>query len=143
MTKKCTTATLLAKYSGNSFSFELEMTSCFRSFEAFSGRKIQLDTEVWSCEVTGKSNITYDEAVQSEREARAAVKKVDKRLTRAILYLANKATGRTVLQKLANEIMAAIKDIFFLGKEYSPVLSFTQLQERRSSTRTKSSRLKT
>ncbi len=100
------------------------MTNCFRSFEAFSGRKIQLDTEVWSCEVTGKSNITYDEAMLSEREARAAVKKVDKRLTRAILYLANKATGRTVLQKLANEIMAAIKDIYFLGEYNFSVLSF-------------------
>ena len=68
--------------------------------------------------MTGKSNITYDEAVQSEREAKAAVKKVDKRLTRAILFLANKAKGRTVLQKLAHEIMTAIKDIYVLGKDF-------------------------
>ena len=34
----------------------------FTSFEDYFERRVLLDTEVWSCSVTGKSNLTYDEA---------------------------------------------------------------------------------
>lgn len=88
----------------------------FRSYDAYAGRKIQLDTEVWSCEITGKSSLTYEDAIDSEKNAKTAVKKIDKRLIRAILFLVNKATGRTVFNKLSNEIFAVIKDIYFIGE---------------------------
>ena len=34
----------------------------FTEFEEYFERRVLLDTEVWSCSVTGKSNLTYDEA---------------------------------------------------------------------------------
>lgn len=42
----------------------------FTDYESFFQRTILCNSLVWSCSVTGKSNLTYDEAVESEKKAR-------------------------------------------------------------------------
>ena len=42
----------------------------FKDYESFFQRTILCNSLVWSCSVTGKSNLTYDEAVESEQKAR-------------------------------------------------------------------------
>merc|ERR1712046_280070 len=79
-------------------------------------RQITLDTEVWSCSISGKSNLTFDEAVESEESARETLKSVDKTLIRVILYLFSKATGRISVRTLVGEIHEAIKDSYFLDE---------------------------
>lgn len=74
-----------------------------------------LDTEVWSCSITGKSQLTFEEAVESENESLKLLKKLDKRLVRGVLYLISKAKYRTKLSKLEVEIWNAMKDRLFLG----------------------------
>merc|ERR1712203_431841 len=66
----------------------------FTSYEEYFGRRVLLDTEVWSRGVTGKSNLTYDEAIESEESCRNQLKSVDKTLCRTILFLFSKAPGR-------------------------------------------------
>lgn len=88
----------------------------FRNFEDYFERQITLDTEVWSCSISGKSNLTFDEAVESEESARETLKTVDKILVKAILYLFSKATGRISVRTLANEIFEAIKEKYFVGE---------------------------
>ena len=62
----------------------------FRSFQEFFERRVLLDTEVWSCSVTGKANLTFDEANESETEARKNLKKLDNVLASTVLYLFSK-----------------------------------------------------
>ena len=88
----------------------------FRNYEDYFERQITLDTEVWSCSISGKSNLTFDEAVESEESAREILKSVDKTLIRVILYLFSKATGRISVRKIVEEIHDAIKDSYFIDE---------------------------
>lgn len=88
----------------------------FEKYEEFFERRVLLDTEVWSCSVTGKSNLTYDEAVESEEETRKALNKVDPIIAKVILHLFRKATGRVGIKNLAIEIHDSIKNLYFIGE---------------------------
>merc|ERR1711892_206783 len=88
----------------------------FTSFEDYFERRVLLDTEVWSCSVTGKSNLTYDEARESESAARKTLAQVDKTLCRAVLHLFSKAPGRISAKNVSTEVFDAIKDKMLIGE---------------------------
>ena len=109
---------LLERFSGKKY-HEYTSNSTFlnfRNYEEYFERQITLDTEVWSCSISGKSNLTFDEAVESEESAREILKSVDKTLIRVILYLFSKATGRISVRTLVTEIHDAIKDSYFVDE---------------------------
>ena len=94
----------------------------FTNYEDYFERRVLLDTEVWSCSVTGKSNLTYDEArgkslrsdfwthfLESESGIRKTLSQVDKTLSRAILYLFTKAPGRISAKTVSTEVFEAVK----------------------------------
>ena len=56
--------------------FHCEATNeVFTDYEQFFERTILCNSLVWSCSVTGKSGLTYEEAVDSEQKAKKRISK--------------------------------------------------------------------
>lgn len=66
---------------------------------------------VWSCECTGKTSLTYKEAVESEENARKATEDISAALQTAILLLVHH-TRRSKLQGIADEIYDYLKNLY-------------------------------
>ena len=62
----------------------------FQDYEAFFERTILCNSLVWSCSVTGKSNLTYEEAAESEAKSRKKISNLPKGLKRGLLYLVSR-----------------------------------------------------
>ena len=62
----------------------------FSDYEAFFERTILCNSLVWSCAVTGKSNLTYEEAVESEQKSRKKISNLPKALKKGLLYLVSR-----------------------------------------------------
>lgn len=70
---------------------------------------------VWSCQMTGKANLTYAEALASENAARKTLKDFPVALRAPVLYLATK-TKRTGFSELAEDVGSFVKDRYFVGE---------------------------
>ena len=62
----------------------------FLDYEAFFERTILCNSLVWSCSVTGKSNLTYEEAAESEAKSRKKISNLPKGLKKGLLYLVSR-----------------------------------------------------
>ncbi|XP_043204988.1 bromodomain adjacent to zinc finger domain protein 1A-like [Amphibalanus amphitrite] len=87
----------------------------FRDYDKFFERMILCNSLLWSCEMTGKSGLTYQEAADSERDARRSLSAVSKELKRAILYICT-LTKKTNFGELYGDIFAYVKDRYFRGE---------------------------
>lgn len=65
--------------------------------------------------MTGKSNLTYAEALQSEKTARTSLKDFPMELRIPVLYLASK-TKRSAFGDMTEDVFTFIKDRFFVGE---------------------------
>lgn len=70
---------------------------------------------VWSCSMTGKSNLTYAEALNSERAARKSIQDFPYELRTPVLYLACK-TKRTAFSDMVEDVFSFVKDRYFVGE---------------------------
>lgn len=70
---------------------------------------------VWSCSMTGKSSLTYAEALKSENAARKSIRDFPVELRTPVLYLASKTT-RTGFIDMAEDVFSYVKDRFFVGE---------------------------
>lgn len=84
---------------------------------------------VWTCCLTGKSGLTYSEAIESEQNARLLLKNFPTELRTPLLYLASK-TQRTSFSEMAEDIYSFMKDRYFIGENV--VASFTANKWRES-----------
>lgn len=70
---------------------------------------------VWSCSMTGKSNLTYAEALNSENVARKSIRDFPVELRTPVLYLAFK-TKRMGFGEMAEDVFSYAKNRFFVGE---------------------------
>lgn len=70
---------------------------------------------VWTCSMTGKSNLTYLEALESEENAKQCLKEFPNELKMPIIYLAH-LTKRNSFGKMFDDIYYYIKDRYFIGE---------------------------
>ena len=63
----------------------------FRDYEEFFERTILCNSLVWSCSITGKTNLTFEEALECEKQARKRLGNIPKPLKRGLLWLADHA----------------------------------------------------
>ena len=70
---------------------------------------------MWSCAITGRAGLTYQEAEESEEKALKQLATFPDYLQRPILYLANK-TQRSRLEFLNDDVFVFAKDRFFIGE---------------------------
>ena len=85
---------------------------CFREFFE---RTILCNSLVWSCSLTGRSGMTYQEAIESEEKARKQLGKFPETLLRPILFLVslNRDIG---LSEMVDNIHSFVKDRYFIGE---------------------------
>lgn len=96
--------------------FYCEITNeIFRDYEEFSERMFLYNSMVWTCCMTGKQNLTYQEALESEDHAKQSLKEFPIELRLPVLYLANK-THRTSFADMADDVFNFVKDRYFIGE---------------------------
>ncbi|XP_059474991.1 bromodomain adjacent to zinc finger domain protein 1A [Neocloeon triangulifer] len=92
----------------------------FRDYEEFYERIILCNSLVWSCSLTGKPNLTYSEALQSEESALQSIKGFSKELHIPVLLLA-KMTHRTSFLDMTEDVFTFVKDRYFVGETIEAV----------------------
>ncbi|XP_023577601.1 bromodomain adjacent to zinc finger domain protein 1A [Octodon degus] len=79
----------------------------------FFERTILCNSLVWSCAVTGRPGLTYQEALESEKKARQNLQSFPEPLIIPVLYLTN-LTHRSRLHEICDDIFAYVKDRYFV-----------------------------
>ncbi|XP_026086004.1 bromodomain adjacent to zinc finger domain protein 1A-like isoform X2 [Carassius auratus] len=87
----------------------------FRTYDEFFERTILCNSLVWSCAVTGKPGLTYQEALDSEKKARLNLQKFPNALLVPLLHL-TALTHRSRLHEICDDVYAYVKDRFFPGE---------------------------
>ncbi|XP_060536681.1 bromodomain adjacent to zinc finger domain protein 1A isoform X2 [Cylas formicarius] len=96
--------------------FYCEITNeIFRDYQDFSERMFLCNSMVWTCSLTGKSHLTYQEAMESEEHAKQSLKEFPNELKLPILYLAS-LTKRTSFGDMAEDVYLYAKDRHFVGE---------------------------
>lgn len=70
---------------------------------------------VWSCEMTGKNNLTYSEALESERAARRSLKDFPVELKAPVLFIASK-TNRSSFAEMTEDVFNYVRERYFVGE---------------------------
>ncbi|KAK2499514.1 hypothetical protein MC885_000699, partial [Smutsia gigantea] len=83
----------------------------------FFERTILCNSLVWSCAVTGRPGLTYQEALESEKKARQNLQSFPEPLIIPVLYLTN-LTHRSRLHEICDDIFTYVKDRYFFEKSY-------------------------
>ncbi|XP_041767068.1 bromodomain adjacent to zinc finger domain protein 1A-like [Anopheles merus] len=87
----------------------------FSDYDDFFNRTMLLSSTVWSCAMTGRSNLTYADALESEKAAKRTLKSFPTALKGPILLIASR-TKRTAIHELASDVHGYAKDVFFKGE---------------------------
>ncbi|KAL0819369.1 hypothetical protein ABMA28_007492 [Loxostege sticticalis] len=96
--------------------FHCEITDeIFKDYEEYCERIILVNSMVWTCEMTGKNNLTYAEALESEKAARKLLKDFPMELRIPILYLAVQ-TKRCSFAEMSEDIFNYVRERFFVGE---------------------------
>ena len=82
----------------------------FRDYEEFFERTILCNSLVWSCSVTGKSGLTYEEAVDSEQKAKKRISNLPKPVKKGVLWLTHHKTKKGRLSDLVDDVYDWIKN---------------------------------
>ncbi len=93
----------------------------FRDYDEFFQRTILCNSLVWSCSITGKANLTYEEALDSEKKARKRLLAMPKPLKRALFWLADN-TKRGRLADLVDDVYIYAYNRFFVGEVVEGVI---------------------
>lgn len=84
-------------------------------FREYCARIILVNSMVWTCEMTGKSNLTYSEALTTEKAARKQLKDFPMELRIPILYIAER-TNRCSFAEMSEDIFNYVRDRYFVGE---------------------------
>ncbi|XP_077296787.1 ATP-dependent chromatin assembly factor large subunit isoform X2 [Arctopsyche grandis] len=96
--------------------FHCEITDeIFQDYEEYCERIILVNSMVWSCEMTGTPNLTYAEALDSEKKARKSLRDFPMELRVPVLYLASR-TRRCAFARMAEDIYNFVRDRYFVGE---------------------------
>ena len=90
-------------------------------FREFWERLVLCNSMVWCCELTGRPNLTYLEALECESRARRCLSKFPQLLRRPILYLAS-LTRRGRFIDLNEDVFAFVRDRYFVGEEVEAIV---------------------
>ncbi|CAJ0586779.1 unnamed protein product, partial [Mesorhabditis spiculigera] len=89
----------------------------FTTYDELFDRLMELNSTVWTCEYTKRSNLTFFEAQDSEQEAMKMLGNFPEHLEVAILYLVDKFSCRGRFEEMLNDIYFFLKDRFVVGEE--------------------------
>ncbi|CAK9822646.1 Bromodomain adjacent to zinc finger domain protein 1A [Anthophora retusa] len=96
--------------------FHCEVTNeIFKDYNEFCERIILCNSLIWSCSITGRTNMTYEEALQCEENAKKSLKEFPMELRIPILYLASK-TNRSSFNEMIEDVYQFARDRYFVGE---------------------------
>ncbi|XP_065220955.1 bromodomain adjacent to zinc finger domain protein 1A-like isoform X2 [Planococcus citri] len=96
--------------------FYCEVTNeIFDNYPDFAERIILCNSLVWSCEETGRSGLTFMEAMESEKNAKKLLSDFPLELRKPILFLVT-LTARSALNDLTEDIFNYVRDRYFVGE---------------------------
>ncbi|XP_060805149.1 bromodomain adjacent to zinc finger domain protein 1A isoform X2 [Amyelois transitella] len=96
--------------------FHCEITDeIFKDYEEYCERIILVNSMVWTCEMTGKNNLTYAEALESEKAARRSLKDFPMELRIPILFLAA-LTKRCSFAEMSEDVFNFVRERYFVGE---------------------------
>lgn len=78
-------------------------------------RIMLINSMVWSCELTGRPNLTYAEALDSEKNARKMVKNYPEEMKIPTLMIA-KVTKRTSINDMVDDVFNFLNVRYFIGE---------------------------
>uniref|UniRef100_A0A0K8T8G0 Bromodomain adjacent to zinc finger domain protein 1A n=2 Tax=Lygus hesperus TaxID=30085 RepID=A0A0K8T8G0_LYGHE len=87
----------------------------FKDYDDFCERIILCNSLVWSCSLTGRSHLTYQEAAASEDKVKRLLKRFPMELREPVLFLSSICERRSLVE-LAEEVFSFVKDRFFIGE---------------------------
>jgi bromodomain adjacent to zinc finger domain protein 1A len=87
----------------------------FRDYDEYFERTILCNSLVWTCNLTGKTGLTYAEAVESEEKATKSLATFPKVLERTLTYLIT-LTKRGNIKDLVDDMFTFAKDRFLIGE---------------------------
>lgn len=87
----------------------------FRDYEEYCERIILCNSLVWQCSLTGRPQLTFEEALKSEQNAKQNLKDFPMELKVPVLYLASK-THRTGILDLVEDVYIYVRDRYFVGE---------------------------
>ncbi|XP_034233074.1 bromodomain adjacent to zinc finger domain protein 1A isoform X2 [Thrips palmi] len=87
----------------------------FRDYEEYCARIILCNSLVWQCSLTGRPQLTFEEALKSEQHAKQNLKDFPMELKVPVLYLASK-THRTGILDLVEDVYIYVRDRYFVGE---------------------------
>lgn len=71
---------------------------------------------IWQCELTGRPNLTYEEALDSEKAARKMLRAYPRPTRGPVIYIAS-LTKRSALSELIDDVYNYVKDHYFKKEE--------------------------
>ncbi|CAL8080599.1 unnamed protein product [Orchesella dallaii] len=102
--------------------FYLRLTNeVFRDYDDYFAQVIQCNSLIWSCSLTGKSGLTFQEAIESEKSAKKLLKGFPRPLKKALFYLAA-LTKRGKFTDLVEDVLTYARERYFKGEEVFSVI---------------------
>nr|XP_002126456.1 bromodomain adjacent to zinc finger domain protein 1A isoform X1 [Ciona intestinalis] len=87
----------------------------FFDYDEFYDRTILCNSLVWSCSITDRPNLTFQEALDSEKAAKKKLAHFPISIQKPLLYLVSIA-GRSRIDELSDVIYSFMKDRYFVGE---------------------------
>lgn len=85
-------------------------------FSEFFDRQILCQSMVWTCAITGRSSLTFEEALESERSANDMLNSFPLSLQLPVLYLMN-GINENKLGAIIDVFYAFMNAHYFIGEE--------------------------
>ncbi|XP_020111994.1 DDT domain-containing protein DDB_G0282237 isoform X2 [Ananas comosus] len=100
----------------NELVFQIRFTKeMFRDYQEYLKRLNLYRKRVWTCKTSGKTNLTYEEALVSEQRAVEKVQQFPKELMAPVLHMVQYST--LGIDKLVNNIYSKLQEGYFEGLE--------------------------
>uniref|UniRef100_H2YIC6 WAC domain-containing protein n=1 Tax=Ciona savignyi TaxID=51511 RepID=H2YIC6_CIOSA len=86
----------------------------FIDYDDFYDRTILCNSLVWSCSITDRPNLTYQEALDCEKEAKKKLAHFPVSIQKPLLYLVS-LSHRTRIDELNDDIYVFMRERYFVG----------------------------
>lgn len=97
--------------------FHCKLTNeVFKNYDEYFARVILCNSLVWSCSVTGRPGLTFQDALNSEEQALETLAGFPAGLKRPLLLLAS-LTQRGRLADLCDDVFTFARDRYFVGEQ--------------------------
>lgn len=95
--------------------FKTNFSTFLFDFRDYFERVMLTSSMVWTCKFTGKPNLTYSEALESEQEAKENLRQFPRAIKGPIIVTAS-MTKRSALSELLDDVFGFIKDRYFVNE---------------------------